>query len=210
MQMNRLPLLIKLSETEKRALIIIFIIVTFCFVLFGLIVKAIRNWMERKGRAVDSYMYDFVKYGIVKNSSEFRTYVTKRETRTLYLSSRWMFRILIAATVAFILIFNHFFEGNFQIFLDILGKLLPELHWPTTSLFGMEIICDWPEVVRPIEVYTTFEGYVTYVYALVCIYSLGKLIHDILLYNARISRANKAAITAFGKNLDNGVDQINE
>lgn len=206
--MSKIPLLVKLSETEKRALIIIFIIVTFAFVLVGLVVKGIRGWMEKKGRAVDSYMYDLVKYKIITSPSDFKAYVAKRETRHLYLNSRWAFRILIVSVVAFIIFVNNYLNGDFQVCIDIISKLVPELTWPTTHMFGIEIISDWPTVTRPIEAVLSVEGYVSYIMGLILIYCVFKLTHDILLYISRISRANKASITAFGKNLDNGVDQI--
>jgi hypothetical protein len=37
-----------------------------------------------------------------------------------------------------------------------------------------------------------------------------EFIHDILIFSGRISRSKKASNSAFGKNLDDGVDRINE
>ena len=101
--LNHPQVLVSLSESEKRVLLILFIVLTAAFLLFGLLVKGIKMWAEGKGKAVDGYMYDFVKFGIIKTPSEFRRYVLKRETRYLYLNSRWMLRILIISSVAFVL-----------------------------------------------------------------------------------------------------------
>ena len=74
----------------------------------------------------------------------------------------------------------------------------------------MQIISDWPTLVKAPEAELTLKGYITYIYALILIYSLFKFIHDILIFNARLSGSNKTSNSAFGKNLEDGVDRINE
>lgn len=208
--LNHPQLLVSLSESEKRVLLILFIVFTSAFLLFGLLVKGIKSWADNKGKAVDGYMYDFVKFGIIKTPSEFRNYVFKRETRYLYLHSRWMLRILIISSVLFVLYVEHFLDGNYMEIIDVIERLFPVYDWPKTEMFGMSIICDWPTLVRASEAELSIKGYVSYIYALILLYSLFKLIHDILIFNARLSRSAKTSNSAFGKNLENGVDRVNE
>ena len=203
-------ILISLSESEKRVLLILFIIFTAAFLLFGLLIKGIKSWATSKGKAVDGYMYDFVKFGVIKTPAEFRKYVFKRETRYLYLNSRWMLRILVVSSLLFVLYVENFLGGNYAECLSIIEKLFPVLEWPKTEMFGMSIVCDWPTVIRESQAELSIKGYVTYIYALILLYSLFKLIHDILIFDARLARSNKTSNSAFGKNLDNGVDRINE
>ena len=207
---NYPQLLVTLTETEKRVLLILFIVFTSAFLLFGLLIKGISSWANTKGKAVDGYMYDFVKFRVIKTPQEFRNYVFKRETRFLYLNSRWMIRILIVSSVLFIFYVIKALDGDFLEPLRILERLLPVLDWPKTEIFGMNVICDWPTVVRAPQAELTLKGYVTYIYALILLYSLFKFIHDILIFNARLSRSNKTSNSAFGKNLDDGVERINE
>ena len=207
---NYPQLLVTLTETEKRVLLILFIVFTSAFLLFGLLLKGISSWANTKGKAVDGYMYDFVKFRVIKTPQEFRNYVFKRETRFLYLNSRWMIRILIVSSVLFIFYVIKALDGDFLEPLRILERLFPVLDWPKTEIFGMNVICDWPTVVRASQAELTLKGYVTYIYALILLYSLFKFIHDILIFNARLSRSNKTSNSAFGKNLDDGVDRINE
>ena len=188
----------------------VFVVFTFAFLLVGLLVKGIRSWSENKGKAVDGYMYDFVKFRVIKTPAEFRRYVSKRETRYLYLNSRWMLRILIITSILFVIFVETSLAGNYKECLDIIDRLFPVLDWPKTEIFGMQIICDWPTLVREPSAELTLKGYVTYIYSLILIYCLFKFIHDILIFSGRISRANKASNSAFGKNLDEGVDRINE
>lgn len=208
--LNHPQLLVSLSESEKRVLLILFIVLTAAFLLFGLLVKGIRTWADGKGKAVDGYMYDFVKFGIIKTPSEFRKYVLKRETRFLYLNSRWMLRVLILSSVLFVLFVENFLDGNYQEPLNILERLLPVFDWPKTEIFGMQIVSDWPTLIREPSAELTLKGYVTYVYALIVLYSLFKFMRVILIFDARIARSNKTSNTAFGKNLEDGVDRINE
>lgn len=207
---NYPQLLVTLTETEKRVLLILFIVLTSAFLLFGLLIKGISSWANTKGKAVDGYMYDFVKFRVIKTPQEFRNYVFKRETRFLYLHSRWMMRILIVSSALFIFYVIKALDGDFLEPLRILERLLPILDWPKTEIFGMNVICDWPTVVRAPQAELTLKGYVTYIYALILLYSLFKFIHDILIFNARLSRSNKTSNSAFGKNLDDGVERINE
>ena len=208
--LNYPQLLVSLSENEKRILLILFIVLTSAFLLFGLLIKGISAWAKSKGKAVDGYMYDFVKFRVIKTPAEFRRYVFKRETRYLYLNSRWMIRILIVSSVLFVLYVENVLNGDYLEPLRILEDLLPILDWPKTEIFGMQIISDWPTLVKAPEAELTLKGYITYVYALILIYSLFKFIHDILIFNARLSRSNKTSNSAFGKNLEDGVDRINE
>ena len=208
--LNYPQLLVSLSENEKRILLILFIVLTSAFLLFGLLIKGISAWAKSKGKAVDGYMYDFVKFRVIKTPAEFRHYVFKRETRYLYLNSRWMIRILIVSSVLFVLYVENVLNGDYFEPLRILEDLLPILDWPKTEIFGMQIISDWPTLVKAPEAELTLKGYITYIYALILIYSLFKFIHDILIFNARLSRSNKTSNSAFGKNLEDGVDRINE
>lgn len=210
MMNNYLPLLVSLSENEKRIILIIFVIFTFAFLLIGLLYKGIKAWSDNKGKAVDGYMYDFVKFRIIKTPAEFRKYVFKRETRYLYLNSRWMIRILIISSVLFVIYVENALDSNYQTCLDILRNLFPVLDWPKTEIFGMNIVCDWPTVVQKAQAELSLKGYITYIYALILVYCLFKFLHDILIFVGRISRSNKASNSAFGKNLDDGVDRINE
>ena len=208
--LNYPQLLVSLSENEKRVLLILFIVLTSAFLLFGLLIKGISAWARSKGKAVDGYMYDFVKFRVIKTPAEFRHYVFKRETRYLYLNSRWMIRILIVSSVLFVLYVENVLNGDYFEPLRILEDLLPILDWPKTEIFGMQIISDWPTLVKAPEAELTLTGYITYIYALILLYSLFKFIHDILIFNARLSRSNKTSNSAFGKNLEDGVDRINE
>ena len=201
-------MLVKLSESEKKALIIVAVIFAFVFVIIGLIIKLIKDWYKRKGEDIDNYMYDLIKYGVIKTPNQFRNYVAKRERRNLYLMIRIPMRILIIVGTIYIvcnLTFTSFSESW-----NILTDLAYHFEWPTTKIFGMSIICDWPKIIKYPEVSLTIEGYITYISSVVFVICSIFLIRSTLIYNARIARSTFVSTKAFKKNLENGVDIIHE
>ena len=201
-------LLVKLSESEKKALIIVAVIFAFIFVVIGLIIKLIKDWYTRKGEDIDNYMYDLIKYGVIKTPNQFRNYVNKRERRDLYLKIRIPMRILIIVGLIYV-ICNLTFT-NFNESWCILKDLAYKFDWPTTKVFGMSIICDWPKIIKYPEVSLTIEGYITYISSVVFIICSIFLIRSTLIYNARIARSTFVSTKAFKKNLENGVEIIHE
>ena len=201
-------LLVKLSESEKKALIIVAVIFAFIFVVIGLIIKLIKDWYKRKGEDIDNYMYDLIKYGVIKTPNQFRNYVNKRERRNLYLMMRIPMRILII--VGSIYVICNLTFTNFETSWTILKNLAYNFEWPTTKVFGMSVICDWPTITKYPEVSLTIEAYITYISSVVFLVCSVLLIRSTLIYNARISRSTFVSTKAFKKNLENGVDIIHE
>ena len=53
--LNHPQLLVSLSESEKRVLLILFIVLTAAFLLFGLLVKGIKMWAEGKAAPISEW-----------------------------------------------------------------------------------------------------------------------------------------------------------
>lgn len=208
--LSNLVILAQLSEGEKRTLIVLAVIFAFAFVLIGLIVKGVSYWMEIQGKNIDGYMYDLVKYGIINKPSEFRRYVWKRESKQLYLRLRWMMRLFVLLAGGFIAYVYMFQNGNFQISLDYISNLRIEFAWDTTTMFGLTVISDWPYVTKLPIVDMSINAYVAYVALVAVIWAGLTLIINTLAFIGKISRSNRVSNTSFGKNLENGVDRIDE
>ena len=200
--------LLKLSESEKKALIIVAVIFAFLFVVIGLIIKVIKDWYKAKGEEVDNYMYDLVKYGVIKSPNHFRHYVAKREKRILYLAIKIPMRILVVTLTIFIVL--NLTYTTFESSWNILKDLSYHFYWPTVTVFGIPVISDWPQVTQYPIVHLTVEGYATYITFVVTIICFIFLIRAVLIYNARIARATFVSSKAYKKNLENGVDIIHE
>lgn len=198
-----IPLLVELNDKEKKAIGILAAIILFVFLLFGLVARLLLAIKDRKGREIDNYMYDMVKYKVIQNPSKFKSYVFKRESKMFYLKNRWFIRIGIVVGVALLIYVMVILKGSFEIIYNIMVDFFPKYEIPTTSLFGLTIISDWPILKQAPQVYLSLDGYVSYITMLVGAVLFLKLLCSSFVYYSKIDRSNKVASKAFGKNLDN-------
>ncbi len=206
MMINRvlinLPLLVKLSETEKKVLIILAVVFAFVFVIVGLIVKAIRSWMKEQSKHIDFYLYDLCKYRVLKTPNEVVKYVYRRETKTLYLKIRWSLRIFILAAIGFIIYFEYAVGTDFNRALTIVTDLLVKLEWPTSTFFGIKMVSGWPTIIKSPVVYLDLTGYITYVMLIITLWMVINLFIQTLGFVSKQRRARKVSVSAFGRSLD--------
>ena len=206
--LNLLPMLVKLEEKDKRLLIALFILLIVIFVLIAYIANGIKALMRKYSKGIDGYMHDLCKNGLIKNPKDFRKQVIVRETKTLYLSTRWAFRVGLALT-AVLLLYGLIARpsGNETIFAfygEALDNLKINLEWPKGEFFGIKNFpIDWPVVSRwpspkfnlaSIVTYLTFIGYVYVGFVLVI---------SNMKFIARLNRARVKSIEVFEKSLDN-------
>lgn len=198
-----LPLLVQLNEKEKKAIGIIAIILLGILLLLGLVARLLLSIKDRKGREIDNYMYDLVSYKIITTPFQFRSYVFKRETKKLYLSNRWALRVFMLMVIALTIYVTTYLNGDWNIIWKILDDFFLEIEWPTTKMFGLTIISDWPFIKTPPVIYLTLNGYVTYVAFIISLWCGLNLLGTCFSFSAKIDRSNKVSAKAFGKNLDN-------
>jgi len=75
-----------MSETDRRALIILIVILVVLMLLLGLIGMGIRKVMEIQQRRVDTYMHDVTVTHVVDTPKKFKTLATKKSNRILFKS----------------------------------------------------------------------------------------------------------------------------
>ena len=78
---NMLPMLIQLTEKDKRLIVALFIILIIAFVLIAYIGQGIRAIMRKHGKGIDTYMYDLCRAGLIKTPKDFMKQVVKREIK---------------------------------------------------------------------------------------------------------------------------------
>lgn len=204
------PLLVKLSDSEKRALQILIVFIAIAFIIISGIASLIKKKLEKEGRSIDGYMYDFIRYGIIKNPSEFKSYVFKRESRNLYLSLRWAMRLFFLVIGGYIVYVIFAQLSDFKLTFQILGDMFFKLDWPKVKVFGITLVSDWPTILKSPNFHLTLMGYLTYISAIASLAMFFKLAKVTLTFIGRIQRSNKVAIASFSKDLEGGVDLINE
>ena len=101
---NYVNFLIQLTEKDKRILIALCIILILLFVLIAYIGQGIKALMKKYAKGIDGYMYELCNAKLVTNAKEFRAQVFKKESRVLYSSTRWIFRIFFLFTIVRLLV----------------------------------------------------------------------------------------------------------
>jgi len=206
--LNMLPMLIQLTEKDKRLLIALFILLIVLFVLVAYIASGIKAIMKKYAKGIDGYMHDLCKAKLVNNPKEFREQVYKRETKSLYLKTRWAFRVGIVITVI-LLVYGFVFKPSgdekvFAFFSEAVNNLKLELSWPRGEFFGIKNFpIDWPVVSKAPSPKFNLPSIVTYICLIGYIYVGFNLITGTMRFIARVNRGRKKSIDVFEKSLDN-------
>ena len=207
--MNTLISLVKLTENDKRLLIALFIVFILIFVLIGYLVKLIKRIMKRQGKMVDTFMYDMVRFKIVKTTKHFRKVANKKSMRYFYKKS-WVPVLLMFIASLTVLIFCLVKEQKSISFLfsteNGFGSLFYTFDWanmPKAEFFGMTLPCDWPPVLNtPHFVYNDIYAWISYI--TVPLFFVGAIWYlvNVQAFIARAYRIIKMSKDVFSKDLD--------
>ncbi len=203
------PFLIHFDEKDKRFLIALLIVFIVFFVIVAYIVKLLRYLFKKYGRGVDAYMYDMCYYKVITNPKDFIAYVHKRERRETYYRARWAVRIGVLATALFIMYaFCGRAPDSAKVALDFAKNALDAIKirwsaWPKAKFFGLKLPNAFPHVTHKPKPIMNFPSIVTYVYTLLMLGCLIRLIHCGFVLAARLRRARTGADDAFTKKLEN-------
>jgi hypothetical protein len=205
---NGLPMLVQLTEKDKRLLIALFILFIVIFVLIAYIVNGIKALMRRYAKGIDGYMHDLCKAGLIKNPKEFVVQVYKKETKVLYAKTRWAFRIAILIT-ALLLVYGFVAKPSgeehvFAFFAEAMNNLKLGLTWPRGEFFGIKNFpVDWPIVSKKPTPVFNLASIVTYVCVIGYIYVGFIIVTSTMKFIARLNRARVKSVDVFSKSLDN-------
>ena len=205
---NMLPMLIQLTEKDKRLIVALFIILIIAFVLIAYIGQGIRAIMKKHGKGIDTYMYDLCRAGLIKTPKDFMKQVVKREIKVLYIKTRWAFRVGLSLTIV-LLLFGFIFKpsGEGQPIFAFYGQALDDLRiildWPRGEFFGIEnFIVDWPTVARWPSPEFSFASIITYL----CTIGYGYVVVVLFIYVTgfigKLLRAKDKSTEVFTKDLD--------
>lgn len=201
------PLLIRLTENDKRILIGICIAVILLFVLIGILGSLVIKTMKYQGKKCDTLIADVVIARLIKTPAQLRRYARKKNIR-YFLKQAWLPLLLaiigVGALFARNIIKDDWAYNPFNL-TDGFGTLIYTLDWNNenmyTYIFGQKVIADWPQVAtRP-----HFEMEAIYSYVFVVFSFTGGLWYLVVsqAYLARTIRANKLSKKLFEKSLDN-------
>lgn len=204
--LNMLPMLIQLTEKDKRLLIALFILLIVLFVLVAYIASGIKGLMRKYGKGIDGYMHGLCEAKLVKTPQEFRKQVYIRETKTLYLRTRWAFRIGLSIT-AFLLLYAFIVEptgdDRFLFFSEAINNLKINFVWPKGEFFGIKNFpIDWPHVESWPSPKFNLPSIITYLSLIGYGYVLFNMFTSTLCFIGRMNRARVKSVDVFNKSLD--------
>lgn len=201
------PLLVRLTENDKRILIGICIAIILLFVLIGILGSLVIKTMKYQGKKCDALIADVVTARLIKTPAQLRRYARKKNTR-YFIKQAWLpllFTIIgVGSLFAHNIIKDDWTYNPFNL-TDGFGTLIytwnfndPDMY---TYIFGFKVIADWP----PIATRPHFEMEAIYSYAFVVFSFIGLFWYLIVsqAYLARTIRASKLSKKLFEKTLDN-------
>jgi len=206
--LNMLPMLIQLTEKDKRLLVALFIILIIAFVLIAYIGQGVRAIMRKHGKKIDGYMYDLCKAGLIKSPKDFYKQVAHREMKELYVKTRWAFRVgLLLSVILLVYGFIARPSGEGQPVFAFVGEHLDNLRivleWPRGEFFGIQnFVVDWPIVTRwPVPVFS-LASVITYACAIGFVYVIIVLFTYVIGFIGKLLRAREKSNEVFSKDLD--------
>ena len=203
--------LVKLTETDKRILITVFLVVILVFLLIGLVVNIVRKIMAHQGRAVDTYMYDLVKAKVITRPSEFRRIGFIKNFRMIYKNIRLP---IILLAIAFILcLVRYIFSGNsfFATYFSVntgIGSLFYKWDWANAekaSILGIPTIfpSQWPDALNTPHFEGNFSSIMAYISFPFLLVGLILYFRHLLAFISRSIQTVKLSRKVFQKNLSN-------
>ena len=194
--------LIKLTENDKRLIIVLLLVFILLFVIVGYISLLVKKIMNIQGSKSDEMLKNVVNAKLFDNEKKFIRFGIKKNIRLFYKEARVPF-LIIAAGFVFLLLYclfsGNWHPGIFSVETGF-GSLFPELSWPTAKFFGVNLVNGWPDVVRAPKI----VGAAWYSYIFVPVEAVGIVWFLICTqaYIARSLRIYKIARGIYRKKLD--------
>jgi len=202
-------ILLKLSETDKRLILAIFLIVILLFLIVGLIYDSFAHIMDKQGKKIDALMSLPIASGLIMGRKQFKKIAHYKNDVQFYKTFSRIIALLAVAGVLHLIYFL-VMEYVFIIPLNIWGTengfatILYTFDWaniPTASFFGLTLPNDWPAIInRPHFVLEAIGSYVVVPLYVICMFG-GFM--TILAYLSRTIRIYKLANLLFSSDLTN-------
>ncbi len=196
--------LIKLSESDRRVLIALCLVLIILLVLFGYFVKLIRYILKKKADFVDNSMYDLLDANVILNKKHFRKVSFEKNRRKFYFEARLpVFFILLSLFMIFIYLCVAGFDLEFISFYN--RELAFKLDWSESGdiLLGfIPVFAEWPKIVKtPVFHFNRIEAWLTYLFDLGMLYGTAHFLICSIFYLARNYRTLTLSSEYFKKDV---------
>ena len=199
-------ILIQLTETDKRILIALCLVLILVFVIIGLLGSLIIRTMRWQGKKCDTLVSDVVVYKIVTTPKQLKKYARKKNAR-YFLKQAWLPLLFVSLGAITLIIHNIVFKNwayNPFNSNDGFGTLLflwdfndPDSY---TTIFGLKVLAKWPPLYN--QPHVTMDAIYSYIGVPLIIVGGIWYIVAAQAYLARTIRANKLSKQVFEKSLE--------
>ncbi len=208
--MIRLLASIQLSETDRKALIVLLILLVLLILIIGLIGMAVRATMKYQAKRADTMMHDVAKTHVVDSTKAFRRFGMKKNNRILYRDSLYPFLVAVVGVLIWVFynlatgqwgqnVWEHFGELFFRFKTDNSQYPPDDPLW--VKVFGITLLARWPEAV---EGYPRFEvaHIASYIEVALWIVAIAWYAYCCQAYISRTVRIFRRSTSVYEKSLE--------
>lgn len=201
-------ILISLSETDKRVIFVLLLLVIITLVIFGYIGLLITRVMKWQGKRVDNFTHDVVVTKVIDNKKDFVIYATKKNW-VWFFKQAWKPLLIILIATLFLVIRNAIAgDWNYDVFdhqKTGFGTLLfiwdfndPNIY---KEFFGIRLIADWPPIIS--TPHWQWEAWASYIFVPAVFIGGGWYLIAVQCVVARTIRIWQLKHSVFDKSLEN-------
>ena len=199
--------LIKLTENDKRLIIVLLLLVILLFVIAGYIGLLVRKIMKHQAKKADDMLSDVVRAGVIRDEKKLLLFGIRKNWRVLFKEAWIPFLIMLGSALILIIycasmnnwkvnVFDYKEEGFFTLF-----HIFDWEHAPKAKFFGIELICDWPECIS--TPHFSIKAWGAYLFVPGMLVGGVWFLVCVQAYIARSLRIKKLSKQVFRKSLDN-------
>jgi len=197
-----LNVLIKLSENDKRILIALCLLILLIVVIVGYLYLLVRKIMQRQGKQVDKMMYDIMKARVITDAKTFKKVALLKSHRYFFKKTIIPFCIMFVAVFTLLIYGWATKDNGLKYYAEGWNDLSIKLQWPVQKFFGINIVCDWPTMVKKPDFTWDTGKYLSLVMTLVGGYGAIMYLLRVQALIARLLRIRKLRVTYFSKDLN--------
>lgn len=200
--MSNLFLLVKLTESDKKTLIALIVIILFVVMIVGYIQKLVGYIMKNQGLVVDNLMYDLLRTGVIQKKRVF-VKEARRKSGVYFLKKSWIpFMLSLVCVGSFVLYVYLEREGDFSFFTDSWGLMMPNINWNVNDFFFMRIPTDFPEFETPFAFDGSLDEYISLISVIVFTIPFIVYLVDCQAFISRSLRIRQLCNTYFAKDVN--------
>lgn len=201
------PILIKLSENEKRVLIALCLLILVVIVIVGYLYLLVKKIMDRQGRQIDKMMYDIMKARVIIDAKTFRK-VSLYKSHLYFLKKTWIPFVIMFIFAAALLIYGWSSgDPGMKFFSQAWNDLSFKLSWPMGDFFGLHVPVDWPTIAKASDFSWDVGKYLSLACTLGGAYGALTYLIQVQALIARFLRIHKLKKTYFSKDLNRLAEQ---